>query len=158
MEKGIHLFYTNRIKTGLLGILCFGIAYMIYTQLLLDTQLLTDTAVVFMNIVFIIDIVLGCSILFKTIDPRPILEITRSGVTIQSFLFTKAHISWDEITSVNNENFKQFIVSPSAFAFTNTRILRFKRVNGRSVAVNLTLLNTKGVDIAKLIQSLTSDV
>ncbi len=157
MEQNRYLFYTHRLKTGVLAVLSFVLAYIIKTKLLDDSGLLTDSSVMIFRVMFILSIVMGILVLFKTLDPRPILEISPTGVAIQSFLFTKVFIPWNEIESVNNENWRQVIVNKSGFAMSNTRMLRFKRTNGRSVAVNLTLLNTKGVDVVKLLSSTSLD-
>lgn len=101
MEKNTYIFYTHRLKTGALAIMFFVIGYIFKAKLLADTHLIQDSAVMAVKFMFIVTIVMGCLVLFKAIDPRPILEISPSGIVIQSFLFTKISIPWNEIESVN---------------------------------------------------------
>ncbi|MFT8315944.1 MAG: hypothetical protein ABF633_17105 [Clostridium sp.] len=139
-------YYSKRITCIILSILSWGLIYLICTKLLNDPDTITDSAAIILRIIIVILAILGISTFIKTVDKRPIVEISEKGIKIQSFIFFNVFIKWDELEGVNQEKYTQLVVNPSMIGFSTNYMLRFHRRSGRSVAVNLSLLNTQNND------------
>ncbi|WP_026677568.1 hypothetical protein [Fictibacillus gelatini] len=144
MQSESIKFYSNRLITGLLGVLMIGVIYIFYTKILTDTYLLTGIAVAVFWALTIIAFILGIACFIKTFDPRPVVEITSEGMKIRTFVFFEAFVPWHEISGINQERFTNVVATPVTFAFTRSNFLRVYRHGKRSVAINLLLLNKRG--------------
>lgn len=144
MENNRGEFYSNRVLTGLIGIVLLGMLYIVYTQLLEDPYGLTSTAVVVMWVVSVLLLVFGIGSLIKAIDPRPVVIINSEGLKIRTFVLFEEFVSWEEVKGVNQQRYKSQVVSLYGFARVTTNILRIYRPQKRSIAINLTLLNKRG--------------
>lgn len=139
-------YYSKRITHLILSIFSWGLIYLIYTKILDDPDMITESAEVILKILIIILIILGVATFVKLIDPRPIVEVSEEGIKIQSFILFNVFIKWNELEGINEEKYTQLVVNPSMIGFSTSYMLRFYRKNKRSVAVNLSLLNTRNND------------
>ena len=152
MESRTKKYYSNRVKTGILALLFLGLIYLIYTKILSDTTGLTTTGIVFGWGLMVISFVFGMSSLIKTFDPRPIVEIMPEGMLIRTYLFVEDLVMWDEVAGVQQEKYTNQVVNPHGYARVTTYFLRVYRPNHRSLAINLSLLNTRGNDLQDTIK------
>ncbi|MDF2506048.1 MULTISPECIES: hypothetical protein [Clostridium] len=139
-------YYSKRITYLILSIFSWGLIYLIYTKILDDPDMITESAEVILKILIIILIILGVATFVKLIDKRPIVEVSEEGIKIQSFILFNVFIKWNELEGINEEKYTQLVVNPSMIGFSTSYMLRFYRKNKRSVAVNLSLLNTRNND------------
>ncbi|AGK95840.1 hypothetical protein [Clostridium pasteurianum] len=146
-------YYSKRITCAILSIFSWGLIYLICTRLLNDPDMITDSAAIIFRTIIIILAILGITTLLKAVDTRPIVEISEEGIKIQSFIFFNVFIKWDELEGVNQEKYTQLVVNPSMIGFSTNYMLRFHRRNGRSVAVNLSLLNTQNNDFFRTLNN-----
>lgn len=146
MENHSIKFYSHRVKTGIIGILCFVMIYILYTKLLADPFGLTSIAISACWAMLVILFILGVVFLLKTFDPRPIIEIMSEGLTIRTFLFFEDFVPWEEVVGANQENYTNRVVGMHGYARVTTTFLRIYRPKGRSLAINLSLLNKRGTE------------
>lgn len=142
MEK--EKFYSNRYLTGLLSILQFGAAYLIYTKLLADPYGITDIALIFLYVLFVVAIIFSAACLVLTLDPRPIIQISSEGIYVRRFIFLEEFVPWSEVLGAKQETYTKRMLNTETYAKVTTRLLRIYRSGKRSFAVNLTLLNKRG--------------
>lgn len=152
MEGRTKKYYSNRVKTGILAIIFFGLIYLIYSKFLFDTTFLTTTGIVLGWTMIIISFVMAIISLIKTLDPRPIVEIMPEGMLIRTFLFMEDLVMWDEVAGVKQEKYTNRVVNTHGYAKVTTYFLRIYRPNQRSLAINLSLLNTRGNDLQETIK------
>lgn len=137
-------FYPHRIKTGLLGILMLGAIYIIYTKVLVDSYGITATATVVLWGTVAVALVVGIVYLIKTIDPRPVVEISPEGMVIRTFIFLEDFVPWEEVVDIGHEQHTNRVVNTAGYVKVTANFLRIYRPQRRSLAINLTLLNTRG--------------
>lgn len=137
-------FYSNRYLTGLLSILQFGAAYVIYTKVLADPYGITDIALTFLYVLFFAAIIFAAASLVLTFDPRPIIQISTEGIYVRRFIFLEEFVPWSEVLGAKQETYTKRMINTEAYAKVTTRLLRIYRPGKRSFAVNLTLLNKRG--------------
>ncbi|MBB6444025.1 hypothetical protein [Bacillus benzoevorans] len=152
LESRTKKYYSNRVKTGILAIICFGSIYLIYSKLLSNPTGLAPTGIVFVWALMVISLVMGVISLVKTLDPRPIVEIMPEGMLIRTFLFFEDIVMWDEVAGVKQEKYTNQVVNVHGYARVTTYFLRIYRPNQRPLAINLSLLNTRGNDLQNTIQ------
>ncbi|AJA46738.1 hypothetical protein CPAST_c06380 [Clostridium pasteurianum DSM 525 = ATCC 6013] len=142
-------YYSKRVNCIILSILCWVLIFLICTKVLNDPDMITDTAVIILRIVIVVLVVVGLTTFIKAVDKRPIVTISKEGIEIQSFIFSNIFIKWDELKGINREKYTQLVASSSLVGFSTNYMLRFHRKQGRSVAVNLSLLDTQNNDFFK---------
>lgn len=142
-------YYSKRINCIILSILSWVLIFLICTKVLNDPDMITDTAVIILRIIIVVLAVVGLATFIKAVDKRPIVTISKEGIEIQSFIFSNIFIKWDELKGINQEKYTQLVASSSLAGFSTNYMLRFHRKQGRSVAVNLSLLDTQDNDFFK---------
>lgn len=143
MEPTTH-FYAARIKTGLLAIIMMVTIYIIYTKLLVDPYGLTETAKVVLWGTVVIAAILGVVCFIKAVDPRPIVTISPEGLTIRTFIFLEDFVPWEEVIDIGQEQYTNRTINPVGYVKVTANIMRIYRPSQRSLAINLTMLNTRG--------------
>ncbi len=144
MEENTSKFYANRILSAFLAILLFVVCYFAYTKLLSDPYGLTNIAVIVIWGITGIAFFIGVVYTIKTFDPNPVVEMMPEGMIIRTFLFIEDFIPWKEVTGVQQEEHTQRSINMAGYIKITTSFLRIYRPMGRSLAINLSLLNKRG--------------
>lgn len=144
MSQSSIKFYTNRIKTAVLAVGSIVFSYVFYTKLLADPVGLTDTAIIVIWGSLIILVLLGLYTFLKTLDPRPIVEMSADGLLIRKHIFFENHIKWEEIADLKQEQYTNRHMNMAGSVKVTTNILKIYRPNQRPISINLTLLNQQG--------------
>jgi hypothetical protein len=146
MEKESVKFYPNRGMTALLGIIMLGAGYILIKKVLFSEDGLgvTPVAYIFFGVLLLAAAIIGIGCLIKTFDPRPVVEFMPEGMLIRTFIFLEDFVPWEEVAGVKHEQHTQRVVSPVARVRVTSSFLRVYRSAGRSLAINLHLLNKRG--------------
>ncbi|WP_153463054.1 hypothetical protein [Sediminibacillus terrae] len=153
MKNETYRFYADRWKNGFLAILFSFLIFILFSKVLNDTSYMTGTGVTVSWIIVGLSFLFAVICLIRTIDPRPIVEVNDDGLRIQTFLFWKEFVSWEEILEVKKEKYTQRAsnITLNAHLKVTSYFLRVYRPNKRSIAINLSLLNKRGNEFNEVI-------
>lgn len=153
MEYNTTKFYSNRILSAFLAVLLFIVCYFIYTKLLADPYGITEVARIVIWLMTGIAFILGVIYTIKAFDPKPVVEMMPEGMIIRTFLFAEDFVPWNEVSGVQHEEHTQRAINMTGYVKVTTSFLRIYRPVGRSLAINLSLLNKRGKEFNHILSA-----
>ncbi|EIT84373.1 hypothetical protein A374_16343 [Fictibacillus macauensis ZFHKF-1] len=146
-------YYTNRVKCVIMLALLLGLIYFGVSMELFVINGETSPAGYLLLIMLTVVSVL---LFIQLVDPRPIVKVEDAGITIRSFIFWTHFVSWEDVLHTRNEKYTTQLVNMHSFVRVTTYMIRIYRPEGRSLAINLAMLNTKNGSLQQQLQTYLS--